>query len=165
MKVSCLQENLAKGVGLVSRAVATRSTLPITNNILISAEESQLKLAATNLEIAITCWIGAKVEEEGSITVPARLLSEFVTSLPSDHIDMELSPRNRVLQLRCARSKASINGMDAADFPPIPSQVEGTITRINPEALSQAISQVVYASALCFEKGASARVCTKVWDF
>ncbi len=167
MKVSCLQEHLAKGVGLVSRAVATRSTLPITNNILISAEESQLKLAATNLEIAITCWIGAKVEEEGSITVPARLLSEFVSSLPSERIDMELSPRNRVLQLRCARadrvvSEARINGMDAEDFPPIPSQVEGTVTHIDPEALSQAISQVVFAAATEESRPVLTGVFTKV---
>jgi len=74
MKLSCLQQNLNKGLGIVSRAVATRSTLPITQNILLTAEPSRLKLAATNLEMATTCWIGAKVEQEGSITVPARLL-------------------------------------------------------------------------------------------
>jgi len=70
MKLSCLQENLSKGLGIVGRAVATRTTLPITNNVLLSTDESRLKLAATNLEMAISHWIGAKVEEEGSITVP-----------------------------------------------------------------------------------------------
>ena len=88
MRVSCLQENLSKGLGIVGRAVATRSTLPITQNVLISTDEGRLKLAATNLEIAITTWIGANVEEEGSISVPARLLSEFVNSLPSDTINI-----------------------------------------------------------------------------
>ena len=71
MKVSCLQENLAKGLSIVSRAVSTRSTLPVLANVLMSTDNGRLKLSATNLEVVITCWIGAKVEEEGAITVPA----------------------------------------------------------------------------------------------
>ena len=86
MKLSCLQENLSKGLGIVSRAVATRSTLPITQNVLIATDQSRLKLAATNLEIAVSCWLGAKIEEEGAITIPARLLTEFISSLPNDKI-------------------------------------------------------------------------------
>ena len=74
MKLSCLQENLSKGLGIVGRAVATRATLPITNNVLIATDESRLKLSATNLEMAISHWIGAKVEEEGAITIPAHAL-------------------------------------------------------------------------------------------
>ena len=70
MKLSCLQENLSRGLNIVGRAVATRTTLPITQNVLISTDQSRLKLAATNLEMAISCWIGAKVEEEGSIPFP-----------------------------------------------------------------------------------------------
>ncbi|MDP6402971.1 MAG: DNA polymerase III subunit beta, partial [SAR202 cluster bacterium] len=80
MRVSCLQENLSRGLSVVGRAVATRTTLPITQNVLISTDQSRLKLAATNLEIAISTWIGAQVEEEGSLTIPARLLTEFVGS-------------------------------------------------------------------------------------
>ena len=79
MKLSCLQENLSKGLVIVGRAVATRTTLTITNNVLLSADGSGLKLAATNLEMVISHRIGAKVEEEGAITVPARLLTEFVS--------------------------------------------------------------------------------------
>ena len=78
MRLSCLQENLSAGLSTVSRAVAVRTTLPITQNVLISTDQSRLKLSATNLEIAITTWIGAQIEEEGSITIPARLLGEFV---------------------------------------------------------------------------------------
>ena len=74
MRLSCLQENLNKGLGIVGRAVAARTTLPITNNVLLATDQSRLKLVATNLEMAVSCWIGAKVEEEGTITVPARLL-------------------------------------------------------------------------------------------
>ena len=81
MKLSCLQENLSKGLAVVSRAVATRSTLPVTQNVLISTDQSRLKLSATNLEIAITTWIGASIEDEGAITLPARILTEFVNTL------------------------------------------------------------------------------------
>ena len=81
MKVSCLQENLARGLGIVSRAVSTRSTLPVLANVLLATDDGRLKLSATNLEIVITCWVGAKVEEEGSITVPARTFNDLVNAL------------------------------------------------------------------------------------
>ena len=85
-----------------ARAVAARSTLPITANVLLSTEDGRLKLAATNLEIALSCWIGAQVEEEGAITVPARLLADFVNSLPNEKIEMTVAPRSRQLKLVCA---------------------------------------------------------------
>ncbi|MBI2304241.1 MAG: DNA polymerase III subunit beta [Chloroflexi bacterium] len=147
MRVSCLQENLSKGLGVVGRAVAGKTTLPMINNVLLSIDQSRLKLSATNLEIAITCWIGAKVEEEGAIAIPARLLSEFVNSLPNERIDMNLSPRQRVLGLRCARFEARINGMDAEDFPPIPMIDEASIISLDPVGLRSAITQVVFAAA------------------
>jgi len=145
MKLSCLQENLSKGLGIVSRAVATRSTLPITQNVLIATDQSRLKLAATNLEIAISCWLGAKIEEEGAITIPARLLTEFVNSLPNDKIDIALN--QRTLQLKCARFEARINGLDAQDFPPIPQVTDGVATKIDVQALRDGISKVTFASA------------------
>ena len=147
MNVSCLQEHLAKGLGIVGRAVATRSTLPITANVLLATEEGRLKLAATNLEIALSCWIGAQIEEEGSITVPARLLGDFVNSLPSEKIEMTLAPRARQLKLTCARNQATIGGMDAEDFPPIPAVQDGGSIELDPAALHTAISQVVFAAA------------------
>ena len=147
MKLSCLQVDLNKGLAIVGRAVATRTTLPITNNILLTADESRLKLAATNLEIAISYWLGAKVEEEGAITIPARLLTDFVNSLPNEQIDLNLSSRTRTLELKCARSEARINGVEAEEFPPIPSIEEGVATTIDPEALRLAIAQVVFAAA------------------
>ena len=147
MKLSCLQENLNRGLNVVGRAVATRTTLPITNNILLTTEQSRLKLAATNLEMAITCWIGAKIEEEGSITVPARLLTEFISSLPNDKIDISLSPRTKTLELKCARFEARISGVDAKDFPPIPKVEEGITTKAEVDALQQGINQVAFAAA------------------
>ncbi len=147
MRLSCLQENLNRGLSAVGRAVATRTTLPITNNVLLTVDQSRLKLAATNLEMAITCWIGAKVEEEGAITVPARLLAEFVSSLPSDRVDISLSPRTKTLGLKCARFEARISGVDAKDFPPIPRIEDGITTRVEVDALRQGIGQVVFAAA------------------
>lgn len=147
MRVSCLQENLSRGLEIVGRAVATRTTLPITNNVLLITEESRLKLAATNLEIAISCWVGGKIEEEGAITIPARLLTEFVRSLPNDRVDMALAKQARVLELKCARYEARIGGMDADDFPPIPSIGEGEAIEIDPDLLRTAITRVVFAAA------------------
>jgi DNA polymerase-3 subunit beta len=147
MKLSCLQENLNRGLGIVGRAVATKTTLPITNNVLLATDEGRLKLVATNLEMAISCWIGAKIEDEGAITVPARLLTEFVSSLPSDTISVHLSPQTKTLGLKCARFEARISGIDAKEFPPIPSVDEGITTNVEVEALRQAINQVVFAAA------------------
>jgi DNA polymerase-3 subunit beta len=158
MKLSCLQENLNRGLGVVGRAVATRTTLPITNNVLLATDRSRLKLAATNLEMAISCWIGAKVEEEGAITIPARLLAEFISSLPSEKVgkkgektpeavDMSLSPQTKTLGLRCARFEARISGIDAKDFPPIPKVAEGITTKVEVEAFRQGISHVEFAAA------------------
>jgi DNA polymerase-3 subunit beta len=147
MNVSCLQEHLAKGLSIVGRAVATRTTLPITNNVLLATEEGRLKLAATNLEIALSCWVGAQIEQDGAITVPARLLTDFVNSLPSEKIEMTLAPRSRQLKLVCARNQATIAGVDADDFPPIPSVEDGGSLQLDPQELHTAITQVVIAAA------------------
>jgi DNA polymerase-3 subunit beta len=147
MKLSCHQENLNRGLNIVGRAVAARSTLPITQNILLSAEKSRLKLAATNLEMATTCWIGAKVEQEGNITVPARLIIDFVNSLPNDLIEINLPAASRILELKSGHSQAHINGIDAADFPPIPQIDDGITTTIEAAKLREAITQVAFAAA------------------
>ena len=147
MRLSCLQENLSRGLAIVGRAVPTRTTLPITQNVLLSTDQSMLKISATNLEIAITAWIGAMIEEEGSVTVPARLLTEFVASLPSERIDMEMTSPPRTLQLTCARSEARISGTDAEEFPPIPTVEKGVVAKIDPAAFRAAINQVVFAAA------------------
>lgn len=147
MKVSCLQENLARGLSIVGRAVATRSTLPMASNILLASDGGRLKLAATNLEIGITTWAGAKVEEEGAVAVPARLLTEFVASLPPERIELSVNQRNRTLNLRCARYEANIRGADPEEFPPLPTVTEAPTTTVDPKALHDAIRQVVFAAA------------------
>ena len=148
MKVSCSQEDLSKGLAVVGRAVATRAVLPITNNVLIATEGSRLRLAATNLEIAISCWIPATIEKEGTVTIPARLVTDFVNSLPSgQQIAMALSPRSRSVELRCARHEAHISGLDPADFPAIPKITDGMNVKVKPGDLRLAINQVGFAAA------------------
>lgn len=147
MKVSCLQENLAKGLSIVSRAVASRSTLPVLGNVLLATDQGRLKIAATNLELAVTCWIGAKVDAEGAITVPARVLSDFVNSLPPERIEMELNPRTQTLHLKCARYDANIKGIDAQEFPIIPTIGDGKRIALEPETLREMIEQVTFAAA------------------
>ncbi len=145
MKASCLQENLSRGLGIVGRAVATRSTLPVTSHVLVATDGGRLRLAATNLEIAITVWVGAKVDSEGAVAVPAQVLTQFVNSLPPDRIDLSVS--GRVLQVKCARFEARINGLDPEDFPPIPTVAETPTTAMDPETLRGVIEQVAFAAA------------------
>mgnify|MGYP001187732538 FL=1 len=147
MRVSCLQENLSRGLNIVGRAVSPRSTLPVLGNILLATDEGRLKLAATNLEIGISCWIGAKVEDDGAVTVPARLLSEFVGQLPAERIDMDLSVRTLMLNLKCARYDTNIKGIDASEFPIIPTSDGADAIRIEADTLRKMINQVVFAAA------------------
>jgi DNA polymerase-3 subunit beta len=147
MQLSCLQENLSRGLSIVQRAVATRTTLPITQNVMMATDNARLKLSATNLEIAISTWVGAQVEEEGSLTVPARLLTEFINSLPAARIDVISSPQPLGLGLKCERFEAHINGQDADDFPPIPTVDEGAVGRIEAAVMRDAIKRVAFAAA------------------
>jgi DNA polymerase-3 subunit beta len=159
VRVSVLQENLAKGLSIVSRAVSSRSTLPVLGNILIEAKDNELRLAATNLEIGVNCWIGAKVDDEGAITVPAKLLSDFINNLPPERVEMELAVRTQTLHVRCARYDANMKGIDAADFPIIPTAgtgahnddaaevLEGTQIELETGGLRKMIDQVVFAAS------------------
>ncbi len=147
MKIVCQKEKLHRGLTVVGRAVATRSPLPITGSVLLSAEESRLKLAATNLEIAITCYVNAKVEEEGAVAIPAKVFTDFVNLLPSEPIEISASPEANIVELRCARYKAHINGQNPEEFPPIPQIEEGVSVRVDPELLRQGIEQVIFAAA------------------
>jgi DNA polymerase-3 subunit beta len=147
MKVSCLQENLAKGLSVVGRAVSPRSTLPVLGNVLLATDAGRLKLSATNLEVGINCWIGAKVEEEGAITVPARTFVDLVNALPPERVDMELVVRTQTLNLHAGRSEANIKGIDAQEFPLVPvPEGEGGIP-IETEVLRSAVGQVAFAAA------------------
>ncbi len=148
MRVSCLQENLARGLNIVSRAVGVRTPLPVLANVLLATDNGRLRLAATNLEMSITAWIGASVEEDGALTVPARTLSDLVNTLSPERVDLEVAVRTNALHLACGATTATIKGIDAYEFPPIPEPSdEDDRLRVPAEALKEAIGMVTFAAS------------------
>jgi len=147
MNVSVMQENLARGLQTVSRAVSSRATLPVLANVLLKTQDAGLKLTATNLEIGISSWVPGKVEGEGEITVPAKLITDLVASLPNQRIDLELSVKDRTLKLTCGGSRASIKGIEADEFPVVAAIGEAPTTAIPSRALREALTEVVFAAA------------------
>ncbi len=148
MKITCKQQDLSRGLSAVSHAVSGRSTLPILANILLATDHGRLKLSATNLEIGINCWVEAQIEEEGTTTVPAKLITEFVNSLPPASVEMTLAEETNTLNIKGQRSSANIKGMDASEFPQIPSN-EGGEPPVLLEAaqLKEMIDEVAFAAA------------------
>jgi len=148
MKVTVLQENLARGLSIVSRAVSSRSTLPVLANILMATDEGRLRLSATNLELGITCWIGAKIEEEGSTTVPARTFSDLIGTLSEKNVDMTLNVRTQSLNLRCGASVTDLKCIDAQEFPPMPVADFSQGLQINIADAREMIQQVAFAASM-----------------
>lgn len=147
MKLSVMQENLARGLSIVSRAVSTRNTLPVLANVLLRTEDAGLKLTATNLEIGITCWVPGKIESDGATTVPAKLLTDLVNSLQGgDRVDLDLGP-NETLDLRCGRFESHLKGIDADEFPAIQTTGERPTTRVAQDVLRRALEQTAFAAA------------------
>ncbi|HEU4746693.1 MAG TPA: DNA polymerase III subunit beta [Anaerolineales bacterium] len=147
MKVTVLQENLARGLSTVSKAVSPRSTLPVLANILIASDEGRLRLSATNLEMGITCWIPARIDEEGSTTVPARTFSDLVGTLPGDQVLLKLDPSTQTLNVRGGTSTNDIKCIDAQEFPPLPvPDFEGAV-QINVGDFREMIHQVAFAAS------------------
>jgi DNA polymerase III subunit beta len=147
MNVSVMQENLVRGLGIVSRAVSSRATLPVLANVLLKTDNNGLKLTATNLEIGINCWVPGKVEGEGEITVPAKLLTDLVASLPNARIDLQLSQKDRTLKVTCGGSRSSIKGIDADEFPVVAAIGDAPATSVDSRALRDALGEVVFAAA------------------
>jgi DNA polymerase-3 subunit beta len=148
VKITCKQQDLSRGLAVVGHAVSNRSTLPILANILLATDQGRLRLSATNLEIGINCWIDAEIREEGTTTVPARLITDFVGSLPPVPVDIDVAEDTHTISLKSLRSSASIKGMDPSEFPVIPS-AEGGEPPITLEAgqLKEMITQVAFAAA------------------
>jgi len=147
MKVTVLQENLARGLGIVSKAVSPRSTLPVLANILIASDEGRLRLSATNLELGITCWVPARIDEEGSTTVPARTFSDLVGTLPGDQVLLKLDTSTQTLNVRGGTSTNDIKCIDAQEFPPLPvPDFEGAV-QINVGDFREMIHQVAFAAS------------------
>ncbi len=145
MKLQVTQENLSKALGNVSRVASTRGTLPILSNVLVKTVGNRLTIAATNLDIAITHYIGAKISEEGSITVPARLMQDFVSSLPGGVIDLKLEDNK--LHISTDKYQSVINGISAEDYPVMPAITEGKSWSIAGKILKTGLQQVVIAAS------------------
>jgi DNA polymerase-3 subunit beta len=146
MKLTSLKDTLDAGLDIVGRAVAARSTLPVLSNVLLATEDGRLKLAATNLEIGVTCWIATEVEAEGAITVPARAFADLVDALPQDAVSMALNGAH-TLKLQAGRFKSTLKGITAEEFPVIPGVAGDGAVHIAPDVLKGMIDQVVFAAA------------------
>ena len=147
MKLTVSQAQLAHGLGLVSRAVSPRSTLPVLGNILIATDEGRLRLSATNLELGITCWIGAQIEEEGSVTIPARIFGDLVSTLPGDKVSLALTTRTQTLNIRSGTSNFDIKGIEASEFPPMPTPDLSAGVELNVSDFKEMIQQVSFAAS------------------
>ena len=145
MKLQVTQANLTKALSTVARIASTRNTLPILANVLLKTENNRLSIAATNLDIAITHFVGSKIEKEGAITVPARLMQDFIGSLPDSVIDLELEDNK--LHISTDKYKSTINGISAEDFPVMPA-IDGNVSWKTPAPeFKKALAQVVFAAS------------------
>ena len=147
MKVIVQQQQLAHGVSVVSRAVTSRSTLPVLSNILVKTDEGRLRLSATNLELGISAWIGAKVSEEGGLTVPSRTFVDLVSNLPSEDVILSVDERTQSLNVKCGTLNTDIKGISAEEFPPMPTPDDETAIPLNVENFKEMIQRVVFAAS------------------
>jgi DNA polymerase-3 subunit beta len=147
VKITCKQQDLSRGLSTVGHAVSSRSTLPILSNILLATDNGRLRLYATNLEIGINCWIDADIQEDGSTTVPAKLISDLVNSLPQAPVDLSVPEDSHLMTIKSSRSTAEIKGMDASEFPLSPN-TEGSDPAVVLDAsqLKEMISEVAFAA-------------------
>lgn len=145
MNLQVTQENLARALGSVSRVANARGTLPILANVLLKTVDGRLSIAATNLDIAITHFIGSKVSVDGAITVPARLMQDFVSSLPAGVIDLKLEDQK--LQIIAGKYQSVINGVSAEEYPVMPAIADGKTWKIPGKDLKQALQQVLVAAS------------------
>ena len=147
MKVTCQPSTLSQALQIVSRAISTRTTLPILNNVLLETTGEGLALTATNLEIGIRKLVPAEITDEGSTTAPARLLTDFVSTLPDQNLEMTLDEATQTLALRCARFDTHIKCIEAEEFPPGPRPDEGDRLTIPLDELLSAIEQTQMAAS------------------
>jgi DNA polymerase-3 subunit beta len=147
MKASVLQNHLAHGLGMVSRAVSPRSTLPVLANVLVATDAGRLRLSSTNLELGISCWIPGQISEEGAITVPARTFADLINALPSEQVQLELNTRTQTLNVRCGTNSTDIKGIDAQEFPPMPVPDLAEGVSLNVMDFKEMIQQVAFAAS------------------
>lgn len=145
MNIKLLQPNLLKALTKVSRTVPARPQLPILLNIKLVAQKDGLEITATNAETTETVWVGGKVEKEGAVCVSARVLFEFVASLPPETVQM--ITKEETLHLSCAGFSATIPVVDASEFPPTPALTKAGTASIDKETLESALTSVLFSAA------------------
>lgn len=145
MKLVVTQENLSRALSTVSRVASSRASLPILSNVLLRTSKNRLTVAATNLDIAITETIGAKIDKEGAITVPARLMQDFVSSLPAGNLELEVTDNK--LSLKADRFDSTINGMSSEEFPVMPTIDGGSTVEFAGAEMKQMLSQVLFTAS------------------
>jgi DNA polymerase-3 subunit beta len=146
MYIICLQENLKQALNITEKIIGRNLTLPILNNLLLFAENNKLKISSTNLEIGINSWVTGKIQKSGSITIPAKLIGDFINNLPNGKI--ELRVKNKQLEIKCKKFKAILKGLPADDFPIIPKIKDNPLIKIKGSILKNGFSQVVEMAAL-----------------
>jgi DNA polymerase-3 subunit beta len=145
MRLQVTQANLNRALSAVARVAISRNQLPILANVLLKTSNGRLSLSATNLDIAITQFIGAKVTDEGSITVPARLMQDFVSSLPDGIIELKLDDTK--LNIKTEQYQSTVNGVLADDFPVMPAIGKGESITVPGSQLRRALQQIVFAAS------------------
>ena len=145
MKLTVTQENLSRALNTVSRIASSRGSLPILSNVLLKTKDNQLYIAATNLDVAISETVGSKILKEGSVTVPARLMQDYVASLPSSTLTLEV--KDNKLSITTEHHSSSMNGTPADDFPVMPVIENGSTLTIPTDSFKQALQQVLFAAS------------------
>ncbi len=146
MNIQITQNNLNRALSLLSRVASSRTPLPILANILLKAENNRLELAATNLEVAITHRAKGKINESGSVTVPAKLIHEFVAQLPKDSTVDLVFEKNK-LYISTGSYSSHIQGVASDDFPALPEISQGTTIEVKPEILKLALQRTMLAAS------------------
>lgn len=147
MNVSVSQPNLAQALSVVTRAVSSRSSLPILENILLETQQDQLCLSATNLELGLKYWIPAQVEEEGSVTIPAKIFTDLVNQMAADTVSLKLTESTQTITVKCLKLVTDIRGIEASEFPPLPEFNENEAISFEMQELKKMIGQVAFAAA------------------
>lgn len=146
MKVNVLQENFSKALSLTSRFVSQKAQLPVLSNIVLKTDKTKLTLLATNLEMSITASIGAKVEQEGKIAVPARTLTDLVSNLSKGQIN--LSSQAEQLNIETQNLNSTLVGLNASEFPIVPEKIGVKAVNLPAKNFINALSQVIFAASI-----------------
>ncbi len=166
MRIICTQQNLARGIGAVKSVVPNKSSLPILTHVLFDVREGvrdgHMRIASTDLDLALVSYVPAQVEERGAIAIPSRLISEFVSTLPPESVLMELDSKTQTLQIRCGRMNANVKGINAVEFPEMPELPEESVQLVlDAKGLKEMLDRVVFAAATDDSRPVLAGVLTK----